>query len=178
MDGNIGVWDSLAAIEWTKKHISKFGGDPDNITAIGQSAGAAILTFLLLGRGGTLKLPFQQAWITSPTLPPRGNLERSRPLFNQILNFTGCSDIECMRGVSEDTFRRANINLLVESIPGAGGGSLGPGVGFTPIVDGDLIDELPIDAFTAGKFNREIERIVVGNTALEVNDFLSLINAN
>ena len=65
MDSNIGLHDSKTAIEWTKKYISKFGGDPERITAVGESAGATILTFMLTGDGGTGELPFSQVGSSS-----------------------------------------------------------------------------------------------------------------
>ncbi|PGH11361.1 hypothetical protein AJ80_07152 [Polytolypa hystricis UAMH7299] len=39
MDANASLHDSIAALEWTKKYISRFGGDPSRIPAFGQSAG-------------------------------------------------------------------------------------------------------------------------------------------
>ena len=39
-DGNMAVGDLLAALKWTKDNIAAFGGDSDNITVAGQSAGA------------------------------------------------------------------------------------------------------------------------------------------
>ena len=38
--GNYGLYDQLTAISWVRNNISSFGGDPDNITIMGQSAGA------------------------------------------------------------------------------------------------------------------------------------------
>lgn len=60
MDSNVGLHDSKTAIEWTKEYISRFGGDPEQITAIGESGGASLLTLMLTGNGGAGSLPFSQ----------------------------------------------------------------------------------------------------------------------
>jgi carboxylesterase type B len=125
MNGNLGVWDSLAAVEWTKKYIDRFGGDPDNITVIGQSAGAAIIAWMLVAKNGTLKLPFDQAWIASPTIAPRKDLERNKPVWNAILNSTGCENIECMRSISPEAMIEANKDMLISAVPDPWWGKFG-----------------------------------------------------
>jgi para-nitrobenzyl esterase len=45
--GNYGFMDALAALEWVQRNIEVFGGDPDNVTAFGESAGGIMITALL-----------------------------------------------------------------------------------------------------------------------------------
>src|SRR5262245_41987590 len=45
--GNYGMMDALAALNWVKRNISAFGGDPDNVTVFGESAGANMIGSLV-----------------------------------------------------------------------------------------------------------------------------------
>ena len=45
--GNYGLLDMVAGLEWTKKNIKKFGGDPDNVTIFGESAGSFAVSTLM-----------------------------------------------------------------------------------------------------------------------------------
>ena len=46
--GNMGVLDAIVGLEWVQKNIAAFGGDPNRVTIFGESAGAAIVSHILL----------------------------------------------------------------------------------------------------------------------------------
>lgn len=63
---NLGMHDCHAAAQWTSKHIRTFGGNPDQITVVGEGAGAGIISLLTVLNGGEGILPFQQVCDSKP----------------------------------------------------------------------------------------------------------------
>jgi para-nitrobenzyl esterase len=63
LPGNLGILDQIAALRWVQENIETFGGNPDNVTVMGQSGGAHNITSFL-AIGGTENL-FRRAVLQS-----------------------------------------------------------------------------------------------------------------
>lgn len=168
---NAGLYDGLAALRWSQRYIRHFGGDPDRLTAGGQSTGAAIVELLSASPEGA-DLPFQQAFMSSPALPLKRNVtERRQEVFESILSAANCSSLADLRDMSEEALCEVNRRLINDTPSLGGGGNLGPGIGFGPIVDDELVPELPTANLRLHKSLGRLGGMIVANMANEVSDF-------
>jgi len=85
--GNVGNLDMVAALEWVKNNIANFGGDPGNVTIIGQSGGGAKVTTLM--NMPAAKGLFHKAVALSGSSLSGANKEYSEKLGLKILEEAG-----------------------------------------------------------------------------------------
>ncbi|CAL8252195.1 unnamed protein product [Boreogadus saida] len=149
MPGNYGLWDQHAAISWVKRNIEAFGGNPDNITIFGQSAGAASVNYQMLSpySKGLFRRAISQGGVAlSPwaiQLDPMATTKKvARKVGCRTTNeeeMLLCLKITDPVGIT----MAAKLNLLL---------MLGPSpvmnlLEFTPVVDGDFIPDHPSRLF-------------------------------
>ena len=164
--GNYGILDQIEALKWIRKNIAQFGGDPDNVTIFGQSAGAGSVKTLCespLARGYFHKAVIQSGGgITRPGadtgFAPAGRKMPKDFIFRNVTfaeaqqeakivcDWAGLTDLEKMR--------RASTEFLYSlgSIYAASGGKDGA-ISQRPLVDGYVslktFDEAALDGSLA-----------------------------
>ena len=105
-DGNFGLDDQLTAIRWVRAHIAGFGGDPDNLTLLGQSAGAISIQYLCLNPANA-GLFRRAAMMSGAGLFPRFALPRraedTHAYWEEYIEAAGCRSLDELKEVSLDT---------------------------------------------------------------------------
>ena len=96
-DGNFGLDDQLAALRWVRAHIAAFGGDPDNVTLMGQSAGAISVQYLCLNpahRGLFRRAVMMSGGGLFPRFALPRPAESTRDYWLQFMELAGCRSFE------------------------------------------------------------------------------------
>ncbi|KDR72700.1 hypothetical protein GALMADRAFT_270656 [Galerina marginata CBS 339.88] len=147
-DGNLnaGLLDQRAGLEWIQRHISKFGGDPDNITISGESAGGASVMMQVVAHGGSKPVPFQRAIAQSIGFGPTANESAVELNFNNAASFIGCPANE---KTTMSCLRKSSVGAIISAT------NRSPNGAFAPIVEGSdgFLPDLPSKLIAAGKFN-------------------------
>lgn len=144
---NVGLRDVVAALEWVRDNIAGFGGDPNAVTVMGQSAGAASITTLMTIPAA--KGLFHQAIAQSPPATSVYGQERSRAIAATYLDLLDVSVADAPHVLPE----LPSEKLLAPTIPLLNGQAQSkPGtLAFAPVVDGDLVPDYPAAVFERGE---------------------------
>jgi para-nitrobenzyl esterase len=144
--GNCGIRDQVLALQWVRDNIAAFGGDPEEVTIFGESAGGMSVG-TLLGTPAARGL-FRRAIAQSGACHNVHTRETATRVAEHYLEQLGVRAAEAARALREvppdkllDTGQQSMLTL---------GTSLGLLLPFQPLTDGDLLPEPPLEAIRAG----------------------------
>ncbi len=167
--GNAGTLDMVAALEWVRDNIGRFGGDPGNVTIFGESGGGGkVSTLLAMPRAAGL---FHRAIIQSGAVVRLRTRERALALTEQVLRHLGstASSVRALRTVSVEALLAAV--KPAEQALGPSPTPLFDRYPFGPVVDGDVIPAQPFDP-VAPPFSAEVP-LIIGDMKDETANFLA-----
>ncbi len=161
--GNYGILDQILALRWVHENIAEFGGDPQNVTIMGQSAGGMSVACLMtspLAKGLFHKAIIQSGGPRPRQLPDFMEIEGQCKLLMKRLQISDCREL-----------RKVDAKVLTQmKMP-----SMSGGIPYQPVIDKYVLPEAPYEAFEVGRVHQV--PLLIGNTADETI-FSPLLNTS
>ena len=152
-----GLLDQAMALRWVHENIAAFGGDPDNVTIFGQSAGGGSVSILPVLKEANRYFQKVIAQSGSTTLAFPVSCESAQGKTKALLAYTGCKTMDEIMALSEEKLQEAYVNAVGK---------------FTscPYYGTEVLPEAPIELYRKG-YAKHIT-IMAGSTADEARLFM------
>jgi para-nitrobenzyl esterase len=155
--GNYAYMDQIAALQWVKRNIAAFGGDPDNVTIFGFSAGGVSVHSLLaspMARGLFHKAIAESGGSRDSVLTARpmreDGVDPNYPVSAETIgiDFARSMGIEGTDEAALASLRALSAEQVLRGAP-APAGANAPSIETTPVLDGKLVTETAETAYKA-----------------------------
>jgi len=169
-DDNIFISDQVQALKWIHENIEAFGGDPDNITIMGESAGGTSVINLMAvpeAKGLFQKVICESGVIGATVRPKIGNLNMQ--LMLKHLNIEE-KEIEKIKDLTTEELEEASVWLLNNY------SRTYPGHYLAGPMTGSLLPELPLTAIKKG--SGKGVKLLIGTNQDEATLFVTKKNGN
>jgi para-nitrobenzyl esterase len=150
---NAGILDVVAALQWVRDNIERFGGDPKNVTIMGQSGGAGKVSTLMAmpAARGLFHRAIIQSGANLAGIPKSDAIRTAETIMTRV----GVKNVADLQRVPMDTLIQATLAT--------------PALQFGPVVEGDTLPTSPFEP-TAPELSANIP-VLIGTTEYEITFF-------